>query len=199
MFQQLRSADSGLSAVTLLTMVQANTLGSQSSKENLCVLPVEQGGEGGWGTGSPEHLCGQLFPSHLQDTACPPEEALTLAHGVLINRPRITGFNVCSPGMRAPLAGLQVTVARHCGVREKQFGPMLLDKTTGWMSLHQWLDVSHIVAPSNTWQEGTSILRGQLLLGDLLQTTSSWTALLKLVISYTSFCWWAQLPHCCGG
>lgn len=87
--------------------------------------------------------------------------------------------------MRAPLAGLQVTVARHCGVREKQFGPTLLDKTTGWMSLHQWLDVSHIVAPSNTCQEGTSILRGQLLLGDLLQTTSSWIALLTLMISYT--------------
>lgn len=41
------------------------------------------------------------------------------------------------------------------------------------------------MAPSNTCQEGTSILRGQLLLGDLLQTTSSWTALLTLVISYT--------------
>lgn len=71
-----------------------------------------------------------------------------------------------------PLTDLEVVITNHSGNGEKQFDPMFLGKTTGWMSLPPWLDVSHIVrmVPANTGQEGTCTLKRQLLLSGLLQT-----------------------------
>lgn len=71
-----------------------------------------------------------------------------------------------------PLRHLEDVTTSHGGNGEKQLDVTFLDKTAGWMSLHPWLDVSHIVgtAPANTGQEGTCAQKGQLLLGGLLQT-----------------------------
>lgn len=194
--------------------MQGNTPGWQSSeggsRSARASFQREQGGEGGWVTGSPYHLGCQPFPSLLQDTSCSHKEALRPAHGVLISRPDgwasahllihcvqwITFlFNVCSPDVCMPLTGLEDVITSHGGNGEKQFDPMFLGKATRWMSLPPWLDVSCIVrmAPANTGQEGPALWRDDCCLvacSRLLESTSSTCDFL-----HVSFHWSTKFPE----